>query len=264
MGLGQVDYVDEVALAGPVGGGIVVPEDRKALALPYGGLRDERHQVVRDAPGEFTDQSGRMGADRIEVPQRDPPKLRIRLHGVPEDVLAHLLGVAVGRGGFLPRGRFGDGQFVRVPVDRSRGREQDVPAAVGARRVDHVHERVKIVPVVLQRLRHRLSDGLEAGEMDHRVDLPGGEQDVGRHRVAEIKLDERDVIPPCYLLHSFETGQVAVGHVVGHDHVVACLYKFHGHVASDESGPAGHKNALFHVGLSFELANLAIFIKFAS
>ena len=83
--------------------------------------------------------------------------------------------------------------------------------------------------------------------MDHGVDLVGREQQFGRHRIAEIHLYERDILLSGDLLDTLVAGLIAVGHIIGHDHIVAGLDKFHGDVASDKSGTAGHKDAFFHI-----------------
>ena len=110
-----------------------------------------------------------------------------------------------------------------------------------------VDEGFEVVPVVLQGLGNRLAYGLEACKMDNRVDLVGGEQKLGSDRVAEIHLHEGDVFAAGDLFHSFKTGHVAIGHVVCHYHIIASFKEFHRHMAADESGSAGHENALFHI-----------------
>ena len=49
-----------------------------------------------------------------------------------------------------------------------------------------------------------------------------------------------------FLRDAVEAGHVAVGHVVGHDHVVACLHELHAHVAADVSGASGNQYRLLH------------------
>ncbi len=88
----------------------------------------------------------------------------------------------------------------------------------------HVHERVQIVVVVFQRFAHGFAHGLESGEMDDGIDVISREQQFRRHCVAEVHLDERDVVSASYFLHAFEAGHVAIRHVIRHDHVVSGLY----------------------------------------
>ena len=83
--------------------------------------------------------------------------------------------------------------------------------------------------------------------MNHGVNPVGREQQLCRHRIAEIHLHERNILHSGDLLDSLVAGLIAVGHIIGHDHIVAGLDKFHGDVASDKSGTAGHKDAFFHI-----------------
>ena len=83
--------------------------------------------------------------------------------------------------------------------------------------------------------------------MDNRIDLVGGEQKLGSHGVAKVHLDEGYVFAAGDLFNPFEAGHVAIGHVVRHDHIVACLNEFDCHMTAYESGTAGHENALFHI-----------------
>ena len=115
------------------------------------------------------------------------------------------------------------------------------------RGLDYIHERLQIVLVVLERLAHRLTDGLESGEMNDRVDLVGREQQFRGHRVAKIHLHERNVLSSSDFLHTLVAGLVTVGHVVCDNDIVAGLDKLHRDMASDKSGTAGHKNAFFHI-----------------
>ena len=61
VSFGEVDDVDVVAQAGAVGGVVVGAEDADPVELADGDAGDERHQVVRDARGVFTDESARDG-----------------------------------------------------------------------------------------------------------------------------------------------------------------------------------------------------------
>ena len=246
VGLGEVHDVDVVAQAGAVLGGIVVAEDAEAGALADGGLGDERDQVVRDAARELADEGARVRADGVEIAEEDALDCTaVGFHRVAEDVLAHGLGVAVGRRGGLAGRLLRDGNDLRLAVNRGRGREQHVAAAFLLRRFQHVQETQEVVLIVHHRLLHGLAHGLEGREMDDRVDGIVREDLLHRGRVAEVHLHERK-FPFENLLHTLEAGAVAVGEIVGHDHVVARLDQFHGHVAPDEPRAAGYKHCFLH------------------
>ena len=112
---------------------------------------------------------------------------------------------------------------------------------------EHVEEAREVVAVVLDRLRNGFSHSLERCEVDDRVYVVLCEKAVYSLRITEIHLDERYVILARDLLYSFEAGEIAVGHVVGNDDVVAGLYQFNGDMAADESGSARDQYAFCHI-----------------
>ncbi len=67
---------------------------------------------------------------------------------VAQDILAHLLRVAVGRRGGLAGRLLRDGQHVGLAVDGARRREDDVLPPVLAHQADDVHERHEVVAVI--------------------------------------------------------------------------------------------------------------------
>ena len=237
MRLRQVHDVDIVPQAGPVRGRVVIAEHREAFAFADGGLGDEGHQVVGHAARQLADQRGGVRPDGVEIAQRDAAHARIGLHAVAQDILAHLLGVAVGRGGRLARRGLRHGELVRLAVDRRGGGEQHV-ATLLPRSLQDVDERQEVVAVVHQRLRHGLAHRLEGGEMDHRVDGVFREERLHGRRVAEVHPDQRH-LPSENGADALVVGLVAIGEIVRDHHVIARLGELHGHVAADESGAAG-------------------------
>ena len=87
--------------------------------------------------------------------------------------------------------------------------------------------------------------------MDHGVDRVLLEERIDGGLVAEIHRDQRNLAAEDGA-YPLVVGFIAVGEVVGDDHVIAGLDKFHGYVAADESGSAGHENGLFHSCSSFQ------------
>ena len=71
MSFCKVYDVDIVPEAGPVRGGVVVPENRKTFPLSDCGLGDERNQIVGHSAGKLADKGGWMGADRVEIAEED-------------------------------------------------------------------------------------------------------------------------------------------------------------------------------------------------
>ena len=91
----QVNHVDVVAHAGAVNGRVVVTEDVQVLAATHSNLRDEGHQVVRDARRVLTDTAGLVRTNGVEVTQQSNVPLGIGRSQVNEHVLDVLLGAAV-------------------------------------------------------------------------------------------------------------------------------------------------------------------------
>ena len=134
MCLGKVHDVDIVPQTGAVRSRVVVAENAQAGAFAYCSLGDERHEVVRHSAWKFSDESRRMCAYRIEIPQRNAldrtlsrsPCIHLgavsrrSLDYIPEYVLADLLGVSVRGCGALAWRLLGHRQFVGLTVNRCR------------------------------------------------------------------------------------------------------------------------------------------------
>ena len=223
MGASQIHHVDIVADVRTVGCGVVVAEDREALADAGSGLRHERHKVLRYTARQLTDQSRGVGTDGVEVAQSDTVQVAIGTHRVAQDILAHGLCVAVGRGGRLAGRKLRHGLLVGLAIDRARRREDDVVTAIGAHQLDDVHQRGEVVAVVFERLLHRLAHSLVGGKVNHRVELIFLEQLLRELLlVAAIDLD-KGYIDARNLAHALDGTQVAIRQIVGDHYVVARL-----------------------------------------
>ena len=125
MSLGEVDDVDVVADAGSVGGIVVITEDTELLADADSGLGEVRDEVLGNAIGHLSDDGGGMRADGVEITQEDGLDGRTAGHGVLDDFLVDLLGVAIGGLGLLD-GRFlCGGELVGLTIDGAGGGEDD-------------------------------------------------------------------------------------------------------------------------------------------
>lgn len=69
MALGQVHYMNVIANASTVGGGVVVAKDAEVLSLAYGHLGNERHEVVGDTVGVLANGAANVRAYGVEVAQ---------------------------------------------------------------------------------------------------------------------------------------------------------------------------------------------------
>ena len=54
--------------------------------------------------------------------------------------------------------------------------------------------------------------------------------------IAAVNPVKRDVSPSRNLLYSFKTSQIAIGHVVGDDYIIPCIYQFDGYMAAYIAG----------------------------
>ena len=110
---------------------------------------------------------------------------------------------------------------------------------------EDVEERAEVVLVVFKGLVHRLSDGLEGGEVNDCVNMVLAEEGIYSGFVAEVHLDERQLLAEDGA-DAFVVGLVAIGHVVRNDDVIPGLRQLDRDVASDKSGSAGDKYSFTH------------------
>ena len=110
-----------------------------------------------------------MGADRVEVAEQADPPARVGSGEITADLLDHELGAPVGVRG-PGTGRFGDRQLLRIAVDGGRRREDEVPHVVMLHAIEEVQRGDQVHPVVVERNGDGLTDRLQPGEVDHRLD----------------------------------------------------------------------------------------------
>ena len=186
-----------------------------------------------------------MGADGVEVSQRDTLQSLVCRNRVAKDILAHLLGVAVGRGRRLAGRLLRDGQVVSLAVNRRRRREDDVLTAVLTHQIHDVHERSEVVAVILHGVGHRLANGLEGGEVYHRIELVLLEYAAEGLLVAAVDIDEGH-IHARDLAYALDAAHVGIRQVVGNDNIIAGIYQLHGGMRTDIARAARNQNHLFH------------------
>ena len=178
-----------------------------------------------------------MGSDGVEVAQQHRGEAGVGGAVVPQDLLDHHLGpaVGVGGGGFHV---FGVGALVFGSVDRGRGGEDDLFAAVPLHGLQKGQGGVQIVAIVAQGDPDALAHRLKPGKVDHRVDLVFREGLLQRFAVGHVDgvdLGHFTGDPGNPLRHV----PAGVEKVVGDDHVIARVQKFHTGVGADVSGSSG-------------------------
>ena len=234
---GQVHHVDVIPDAGAVGGGIVIAENMELLQPPGGHAGHVGQQVVGNALGQLTDEAGGVGADGVEVAQQHHRQLRVGGGLIPEDLLDHVFRPAVGvgaAGGHI----LGEGDGLRHAVDRGGGAEHDGVHMVIGHGLQQRQRGVQVVAVVFQRLFHRLTHGLEAGEVDDGLEIVLLEHLLQSGPVGHVNLVKGrgaacDASDARY--HVFG----AVAQIVGDDHVIPRLEQLHCRVRADEARAAG-------------------------
>ena len=109
------------------------------------------------------------------------------------------------------------------------------------------HERVlDVVVVVLDGLVDRFVDGLEAGEVDHAIDMVGVEDLVHGLAVQDVCLIEGEVLGGLVAhdgLDAVDGDSARVGKIVNDDNLVAALEELDDGVGADESGATGDEDA---------------------
>ncbi len=183
-----------------------------------------------------------MSADGVEVAQQHDVPFVVAHVQVGEYLLEHALGLPVGVRGRVLGAAFGDGDELRLAIDRGAGREHQVLAAMAARHVAQRQRAGHVVPVVLERLLHAFAHGLEPGEVDddiHRMTLEHLLQRLG---IQDALLVEGQAAALAVGLgagegaHALERFLAGIAQVVDHHHVVAAVEQLHHRMAADESG----------------------------
>ena len=260
MSAREVADVDVVAHAGAVRRGIVIAKDVDFAALADGRLGNVGQQVVGDALGVLAHESAGVGSDGVEVAKQHDVPLRVGRVQVGENLLDHPLGPTIGVRGALLGAGLGEGQGVRVAVDGGGAREDDGLAAVVAHDV-HERERVaQVVRVVLDGLGDGLAHGLEAGEVNHAVDVVLVKDALEGLAVVDVGTVEGEALGGLVAhdgVDAVEDLLGCVGEVVYDDDLIAVLKQLDARVAADEAGAAGDEHAgvlgvlLFAHGIPF-------------
>ena len=241
MAAREIDDVQIVAHARAVRCGIVVAEYAQILAPSGGGLGDVRHQIVRDAARVLADESARMRADGVEVPQQHNGPFAVGLCRIGEDLLAHVLRPAVGIRAAAGAGALVHGhRIVRRIHRRGRG-EEDLLHAVRRHRLAEVDGRAEVVVVVPQRLLHRLPYRLETGKVEHAVKPVRIEKLIESCAVQKIHFVVFERLSGD-ALDAPQALRVGVDEIVHHNDRMSGVQKLHAGVAADVSGAAGNEN----------------------
>ena len=168
----EVDDVDVVAETCAVGCFVIVAKNMKLREFAGGDFHDVRHEVVWDAVGVLTEETGDVVADGIEITKGDNIELGVGYAKVFQDFFDHVFGLAVGVGK-LDASRKGFDALLDtlVAVNGGGGGENELLHIVGLHRVEEVEGAGDIVVVVFEWLFDGFGDGFEAGEVDDKVKM---------------------------------------------------------------------------------------------
>mmetsp|Transcript_33923 Transcript_33923/g.60852 ORF Transcript_33923/g.60852 Transcript_33923/m.60852 type:complete len:224 (-) Transcript_33923:132-803(-) len=196
--LGQVDDMDEVPLAGPIGGfeGLCAgaSKDRQLVPGPHCHLGEEGHEVVRDPLRVLPNPTRRVGGHGVEVSQDGQRPFVVVLVGlvqIAEHLFDHIFGAAIGAGDAATHFTVLGVRDGSAAIDRGGGGEHQLPAVVLFHALEQVEGGGQIVLIVGHGLGHRLSNGLEAREVDDGMaGTTVGENLVQSVQIAQVHLEE--------------------------------------------------------------------------
>ena len=220
---------------------IIVTEDIDLRQLTDRYLCHVWKQVVRDALWILTDETGLVRTDRVEVTKQDDIPLRICRMNIGQNLLLHPLGPAIRISAGSLRAVLRDRNLRRIAVHRRRAGENDVLAAMRTHLVGQIQRRSDVRAVILNRLVHGLTDGLQTSEVNNRVDLVLIEDTLHRctiHHIIRIELH----LLPGDLLDPVDRLLIRVIQVIDDDHIIARVQKLHTCMASDISSTTCYKN----------------------
>ena len=122
--------------------------------------------------------------------------------------------------------------------------------------MEQLHRAAQVVAVILERLGHAFAHGLEAGEMDDRIDRKALEDTAHGLRVEQRRTDEmearrcagrrraRTLIGDDDIPDAVDRDFARIREIVHHDDFEARIQKLDAGMAADESGAAGHEDGL--------------------
>ena len=223
----QIYHVDIVADTGAVMGLVIIPVDVQIRALALRHLRDVGEQVVGNPLRILADEPRRMRADRVEVPQERNTPRGIRPVQIAQNALNHLFGLTVWVGCFSQPVGFPDRDALRRAVHRCGRTEYQFPHTVTAHGIAQVKCGKQVVPVVAERLTHRLAHRLEPGKMNAAFNIGVlGKQPLGRVGVGQLHLHKSRGLPG-NLPDAIQYDRLAVDKVIRDNQVLSPFQKLH-------------------------------------
>ena len=198
----------------------------------------------------LTDQAALMGAHGVKVAKQNHRPLGVSNGQIPEDLLAHVLGPAVGVGTVAGLGSFPQWHLIITGVNGCGRREDDSLDTALAHHTAQGHGGAQVVFIVLQGLGNGLTNSLQAGKMNGALDCMLVKNLVQQCLITDIALVEGNLLAGDHL-HAVQALRVRVDQVINDNRLVTCFNQFNTSVAADIAGAAGNQN--FHFVISFTI-----------
>ena len=199
---GKVNNMDIVTLARAIARVIVIAENAQHIPPTDCDLGNERHQIVGNIIGVFTNQSRFMCSDRIEISKQNRARIATCLHPVAQHALNMVFGAPIGvfRRKWVV---FVIGQVFCCAINSGRGRKHNSLAFCRVHRLQQRNRALHIVLVIFHREKIGLAHRFQAGKMDHDIRIELAKDARQLRLVTNIAFDLIEVVvyqPP----HAFE------------------------------------------------------------
>ena len=116
---------------------------------------------------------------------------------------------------------------------------------------EDIEERHKVGAIVHYRFCNRLAYSLECRKMNDSVYLVFLKKSGHRCIITTFDPIERYIVSSGYLLDSFKTGEVTIGHIIRYHHLISCRDEFDCHMAANVACTAGYQYCLCHINVMF-------------
>ena len=219
MAAGQIHNMNIIAYTGAVRRVIVISEDADLRQLADCNLRNIRQQIVRNPLRILTDHTALMCADRIEVAKQHNIPLIVRSVNVRQNLLEHGLRPSIRIRADTLRAALRDRNLRRISVNGSRRTEDNIFYAVIPHLITKCQRSADVVLIVLDRLRDRLSDRLQACEMNDCINLLLIKHCLNTGPITDIRLVEGHFLP-CDLLNPVHSLSAGIIQIVKNDHLM--------------------------------------------
>ena len=240
MTAGEINDMNVITNAGAIGGRVIAAKDAEFRPTTDRHLRDERHQIIGNALRVFADQTALMRPDRVEITQQGHAPARIRGPDIPQHLLDVQLGAPVGVGR-LQLGGFIDRHHFRVPINRGRRAEYQPEHLCAGHRLEQPQRTDDIVVVIAHRQRHRLTDCLQAGKMDDRLDRIGRKNPVQRIGVTDVPVDQLRPLAT-NLLDALQHLGRTVAEIIENQHIVVAVQQLDHRMRANIARATCHQN----------------------